>query len=195
MMPSAPWNGTVRTLRNAASERHISGMLHEIGQVFVGGKAEPRRRAVDHRVHRVRERPAPGRNGDDHQNLDGFLGKGDPEYRMQDLRDPGVLGGCEDRGERRPRHAQQRNAGGAQEKRGPDLGGGPGRSSAAITSHNISSAGATAAVPMTVGRDARRFIRMANMPFFSVNHSSKHAGRERKAAGGLSAGPGFRCER
>src|SRR5215213_2641930 len=33
------------------------------------------------------------------------------------------------------------------------LAGGPGRSPAAITSHNISNAGATAAVPMTVGRD------------------------------------------
>ena len=38
------------------------------------------------------------------------------------------------------------------------LAGGPGRSSAAITSHSISSAGATAAVPMTVGRDSSRFI-------------------------------------
>jgi len=36
--------------------------------------------------------------------------------------------------------------------------GGPGRSSAAITSHRINSAGATAAVPITVGRDSRRFI-------------------------------------
>ena len=38
------------------------------------------------------------------------------------------------------------------------LGAGPGRSSAAITSQRISSAGATAAVPITVGREARRFI-------------------------------------
>ena len=48
------------------------------------------------------------------------------------------------------------------------LAGEPGRSPAAITSHKISSAGATAAVPMTVGRDSRRFIGMANMPFFFV---------------------------
>src|SRR6478735_894293 len=48
------------------------------------------------------------------------------------------------------------------------LAGGPGCSSAAITSHSNSSAGATAAVPMTVGRDSRRFIAMANMPFFRV---------------------------
>src|SRR6478672_6298256 len=40
--------------------------------------------------------------------------------------------------------------------------GGPGLSPAAITSHKSSSAGATAAVPMTVGRDARRFIGAAN---------------------------------
>src|SRR5258706_15389722 len=46
--------------------------------------------------------------------------------------------------------------------------GGPGRSSAAITSHSNSSAGATAAGPMTVGRDSRRFIAMANMPFFHL---------------------------
>ena len=36
--------------------------------------------------------------------------------------------------------------------------GGPGRSPAAITSHRISSAGAMAAVPITVGRDWRRSI-------------------------------------
>ena len=38
------------------------------------------------------------------------------------------------------------------------LAGGPGRSSAATTSHSISSAGAMAAVPMTVGREASKFI-------------------------------------
>src|ERR1700680_2462640 len=38
------------------------------------------------------------------------------------------------------------------------LAGGPGRSPAAITSHSISSAGATAAVPMTVGVDSRSSI-------------------------------------
>src|ERR1700678_3247735 len=53
------------------------------------------------------------------------------------------------------------------------LAGGPGRSSAAITSHNTSSAGAIAAVPMTVGREARRFIGMANMPFFDVFYLGK----------------------
>ncbi len=98
-------------------------MLHEISEVFVSCKAEPRRRAVDHGVHRIRERPPPGRDGDDDENFDGFLGESDPEYRMQGLRNPGVFGACEERGERRARHAQQRNAGGAQEKRGPDLGG------------------------------------------------------------------------
>src|ERR1700733_1642322 len=40
-----------------------------------------------------------------------------------------------------------------------NLVGGPGRSSAATTSHSTSSAGAMAAVPMTVGREARRFIK------------------------------------
>src|ERR1700677_1245699 len=39
------------------------------------------------------------------------------------------------------------------------LAGGPGRSSAATTSHSTSSAGAMAAVPMTVGREASRFIK------------------------------------
>src|SRR6478735_3013596 len=53
------------------------------------------------------------------------------------------------------------------------LAGGPGRSPVAITSHNISRAGATAAVPMTVGRDSRTFISMANMPFFRVIYRSK----------------------
>src|SRR5580700_2481479 len=38
------------------------------------------------------------------------------------------------------------------------LAGGPGRSPAATTSHRMSSAGATAAVPMTVGRDSRTSI-------------------------------------
>src|SRR6267154_6897331 len=57
------------------------------------------------------------------------------------------------------------------------LAGGPGRSSAATTSHNISSAGATAAVPMTVGRDSRRFIRMANMPSFFRFVGALKAGR------------------
>src|SRR3979490_3512481 len=46
------------------------------------------------------------------------------------------------------------------------LEGGPGCSPAAITTHNISSAGATAAGPVTVGRDSRTFISVANMPFF-----------------------------
>src|SRR6187402_767768 len=36
--------------------------------------------------------------------------------------------------------------------------GGPGRSSAAITSQSTSRAGATAAMPMTVGSDSSRFI-------------------------------------
>src|SRR4051812_30719771 len=39
--------------------------------------------------------------------------------------------------------------------------GGPGRSSVAITSHSNSKAGATAAVPMTVGRDSSRSIQGA----------------------------------
>src|SRR5260221_9502275 len=56
------------------------------------------------------------------------------------------------------------------------LAGGPGRSSAAITSHKISSAGATAAVPITVGSASRRFIGAANRPRFSVIYGSKCAG-------------------
>ena len=42
---------------------------------------------------------------------------------MQGLCDPGIFGGCENWHERRPRQAQQRNAGGAKEKSGPDPGG------------------------------------------------------------------------
>src|ERR1700694_4497232 len=42
------------------------------------------------------------------------------------------------------------------------LAGGPGRSSAATTSHNTSRAGATAAVPITVGRGSRKFIQKGN---------------------------------
>ena len=98
-------------------------MLHEISEVFVGRKAEPRRRAIDHGVHRIGERPAPGRDRGDDENLDGFLREGDPEYRTQGLRNPGVFGGNEYRGERDARSTQQRDAGGAEEKRGPHLGG------------------------------------------------------------------------
>ena len=98
-------------------------MLHEIGEVLIGRKAEPGRCAIDHGVHRIGERAAPCRNGNDDENLDGFLGQGDPEYGVQGLRDPGVPGGRDDRGKWGARHAQERNAGGAEEKRGPDLGG------------------------------------------------------------------------
>ena len=69
------------------------------------------------------------------------------------------------------------------------LRGGPGRSSAATTSHRISSAGAMAAVPMTVGRDSRRFIRMANKPFFPIIHCSKQSACRR----GQPTTPGQFC--
>ena len=98
-------------------------MPHEIGEVFVGRKAKPRRGTIDHGVHRIGERPAPHRNGDNDENLDGFLRKGDPEYRMQGSRNPGVFGSCQYRRKRRAHHAEQRNAGGAKQKGGPDLGG------------------------------------------------------------------------
>src|SRR5258705_4784769 len=61
------------------------------------------------------------------------------------------------------------------------LAGGPGCSSAAITSHSNSSAGATAAAPITVGRDSSRFIRMTNMPVFRVVYRA--AGVRPQAAG------------
>ena len=83
------------------------GMLHEISEVFIGRKAETCRGAINHGVHRIREATAPCRNRDDDENFDRFLRQGDTEYRMQCLGDPGVLGGREDRQERRPRHAQQ----------------------------------------------------------------------------------------
>ena len=50
--------------------------------------------------------------------------------------------------------------------------GGPGRSPAATTSHRISSAGATAAVPSTVGRDSSRFIWTADRPFFALDYAA-----------------------
>ena len=67
------------------------------------------------------------------------------------------------------------------------LAGGPGRSSAAITSHSNSSAGATAAVPITVGRDSRRFISMANMPFFPSIYRAKRAGSATASRGAMIA--------
>src|SRR5260370_29059494 len=98
-------------------------MLPEISEVFVSRETEPHRRAIDHAVHRIREMPAFWRDDDDGENLDGFFGDGDAEYRMQHLRNKKPLGGCEDRRKRRTHRAQQRNAGGAEQKRGPDLGG------------------------------------------------------------------------
>src|SRR3984957_16658753 len=53
------------------------------------------------------------------------------------------------------------------------LSGGPGRSPAATTSHRISSAGATAAVPITVGRDSSRFICAADRPFFGPGYVAR----------------------
>src|SRR6516165_3644220 len=46
------------------------------------------------------------------------------------------------------------------------LAGGPGRSSAATTSQSTSSAGATAAVPITVGRDSRTSIQVGKYAIF-----------------------------
>src|SRR3954462_11010244 len=51
------------------------------------------------------------------------------------------------------------------------LAGDPGRSPAAITSHKINSAGATAAAPMTLGRDERRFIEFV-LRYFSAATSA-----------------------
>src|SRR5947209_2944602 len=51
---------------------------------------------------------------------------------------------------------------------GQTVTGGPGCSPAEITSHNINRAGATAAVPITVGRDASRFIGTADLAVSSV---------------------------
>ena len=77
---------------------------------------------------------------------------------MQRLRDPGMSGtassdanGARTMPSSEMLAAPSRNA-------VQTLAGGPGRSSAAITSHRIKSAGAIAAVPMTVGRDSRRSI-------------------------------------
>ena len=169
MMPSAPWNGTVSTLRNAASDRHISGMLHEIGKVFIGGKAEPRRRTIDHGVHRIRERSPPCvETATMTRILTISSGAATPNIECSACATQGFSGaasilanGARAKPSSEMLAAPSRNA-------VQTLTGGPGRSPAAITSHNISSAGATAAVPMTVGRDLRRFIGMASMPSFRL---------------------------
>src|SRR3569832_250543 len=71
--------------------------------------------------------------------------------------------------------------------------GGPGRSSAATTSHKMSNAGATAAVPITVGRDSRRSIsyvssntRMPPTPAASLLQKAVHGIK------GAPADSGFR---
>ena len=85
---------------------------------------------------------------------------------MQRLRDPGVRGATSSRrnGARTTPNSEMLAA--PSRNAVQILGAGPGRSSAAITSQRISSAGAMAAVPMTVGREARRFIGMADMAIF-----------------------------
>ena len=123
MTPSAPWNGHRQDAAQRGQRSPHLGVLHEISEVFIGREAEPRRSTIDHRVHRIRERPPPRRDRDDDEDLDALLRKRDPEYRVQGLRHPGVLGAGDDRGKWRARKAQQGNAGGAEEKRGPDLGG------------------------------------------------------------------------
>ena len=53
-------------------------VLHEIGQIFVGGEAEAGGGAIDHGIHRVSPRPASRRNHDDNENFDDLLGRRDP---------------------------------------------------------------------------------------------------------------------
>src|SRR3954453_16589184 len=60
----------------------------------------------------------------------------------------------------------------------------PGWSPAAITIHNIKSAGTTAAVPMTVGRLSNMLIAMHDMSFFDSIHCRN---RGRRVAAGVPA--------
>jgi len=64
----------------------------------------------------------------------------------------------------------------------------PGWSPAAMTIHNIKSAGATAAVPMTVGRDSNMLIAMQDMPFFDGIHCRKRAASRRRQSLAYCAG-------
>ena len=110
--------------QDAAQRRQGSphlGMLHEISEVFVSCKTEPRSRPIDHGVHRIGKGPPPPRHSDNDQNLDDLLGHGDAEYRAQGLRQPGIAGNGEQCVEGGPRDAQQRNAGGAEQEGDPDL--------------------------------------------------------------------------
>ncbi len=174
--------------QHAAQRRQRSphlGMLHEISEVFIGRETKPRGGAIDHGVHRIGERPAPRRDRDDDEDLDGFLGQRDPEHRMQGLRDPGIFGEPRDiaaNGARATPNSEMLAA--PSRNAAHTLAGGPGRSPAAITSHRISSAGATAAVPMTVGRDSSRFIEVADMPFFRLSTALNfdRLGTSRRAA-------------
>ena len=80
--------------QDAAQRRQRSphiGMLHEISEVFVSRKAEARSRAIDHGIHRIGERSRRRHEtATMTSNLDDLLGHGDPEYRAQRLRQPGV---------------------------------------------------------------------------------------------------------
>ena len=160
MTPSAPWNGTVSTLRKRGERAPHVGVLHEISEVFVSGKAEAGGGAVDHGVHRIGEGAPPQRDRDDDQDLDDLFGqrrRRTPSAAPVPSRD--FRGSPNSAGERRARSARAARCW-RRRARTPiqTCGGGPGRSSAAITSHRISSAGAIAAAPITVGRDSSSSI-------------------------------------
>ena len=159
MMPSAPWNGTVSTLRKRGQRSPHVGVLHEISEVLVSRESEAGGGAIDHGVHRIGEGAAPRRHRDDDQNLDDLFGRGDAEHRAQRLRHPGIVRGPREslrtaRGRFPAARCWRRRAG----RRPRPAPAGPGRSSAAMTSHSTSNAGAIAAAPMTVGRDSSSSI-------------------------------------
>ena len=136
MMPSAPWNGTVRTLRSAASERQISGMVHEIGKVFGSRETHTGRGAIHDGVHGVRERLAPRRHHDDDQDLHDLLRRRHAQDRMQRLGDPGMVrchANIDAKGVAPTPSSEMLPA--PRKNAVQTFAGGPGRSPAAITSH------------------------------------------------------------
>ena len=144
------------------------GMLHEIGEVFVGGETEARGGAIDHGIHRIGERaPAQSSTAAMTRIFTASSGSATPNTACMRLRQPGIVGarnrltkGARTRPSSEMLAAPSTNA-------VQTLTGGPGRSPAATTSHSISSAGAMAAVPITVGRASSRFIWIADRPFFA----------------------------
>src|SRR5579883_2945419 len=101
------------------------GVLNEVGEIFVSGKAKAGGRAVNHGFHRIGERPPPGRHHGYDQNLDCFLRQRDAKERMKGLSSPRVLRGCEEGHEGIADRPQYRNARGTEKEGRPYFDGWP----------------------------------------------------------------------